>query len=130
MRQAPDIINRRGLSSSKARRRPQPGPAVMRAGNHVAVLCLFFGAAVAAFVSGSLEQRVGNLFSLGLIPAVAFYAGGHILGQLLVLGVKLCDMIMARCSQYAVRLANELLSWADTRVSSWLSARTKPSQWN
>jgi hypothetical protein len=60
----------------------------------------------------------------------AFYAGGHILGQLLVFGVTLCDMIMARCSQYAVRLANELLSWADTRVSSWLSARTKPSQWN
>ena len=125
-----DGTNRAGLSSSKARRSPQPGPAVMRAGNHVAVLCLFFGAAFAAFVSGSLEQRIGNLFSLGLIPAVAFYAGGHILGQLLVFGVKLCDMIMARCAQYAVHLANELLSWADTRVSSWLSAHTKPSQWN
>ncbi len=102
----------------------------MRAGNHLAVLCLFFGAAFAAFVSGSLEQRIGNLFSLGLIPAVAFYAGGHILGQLLVFGVELCDVIMARCSRYAVCLAKDLLSWAVTRVSSWLSARTKPSQWN
>jgi len=102
----------------------------MRAGNHLAVLCLFFGAAFAAFVSGSLEQRIGNLFSLGLIPAVAFYAGGHILGQLLVFGVELCDVIMARCSRYAMCLAKDLLSWAVTRVSSCLSARTKPSQWN
>jgi len=67
---------------------------------------------------------------LGLIPAAAFYAGGHILGQLLVFGVELCDVIMARCSRYAVRLANDLLSWGGTPVSNWLSARTKPSQWN
>jgi hypothetical protein len=49
---------------SKARQSPQPGPAVMRAGNYLAVICLFFGAALAAFVSGSLEQRLGNLFFL------------------------------------------------------------------
>jgi hypothetical protein len=119
-----DRINR----ASKARRSPHPGPAVIRAGNHLAVACLFLGAAFAAFVSGSLGQRIENLFSFGLIPAVGFYAGGHILGQLLVFGVKLCDMIMARCFRYAVRLANDLLSWAVTRVSSWLGARTKPSQ--
>jgi hypothetical protein len=35
------------------------------------------------------------LFSFGLMPAVGLYAGGHILGQLLVFGVELCDMIMA-----------------------------------
>ena len=75
----------------------------MRAGNYLAVICLFFGAAIAAFVSGSLEQRLGNLFSFGLMPAVGFYAGGYVLGHLLVFGVKLCDTIMARCSQYAVR---------------------------
>jgi hypothetical protein len=92
----------------------------MRAGKHLAVVCLFCGAAVAAFVSGSLEQRIGNLFCFGLIPAVGFYAGGHILGQLLVFGVELCDMIMARCSRYAVRLANDLLSWAGTDVSNWV----------
>jgi len=101
----------------------------MRAGNHLAIVCLFCGAAFAAFVSGSLEQRIGNLICFGLMPAVGFYAGGHLLGQLLVFGIELCDMIMASCFRYAVRLANELLSWADTRVPSWLSARTKPSQW-
>ncbi len=99
-------INRAGLYSSKARKAPHPGPAVVRASNHLAVACLFFGVAFAAFVSGSLEQRIGNLFSFGLIPAVGFYAGGHILGQLLVLGLELCDMIMARCFRYAVRLVN------------------------
>ena len=110
-------INRAGLYSAKARQGPHPGPAVIRAGNHLAVACLFFGAAFAAFVSGSVEQRIGNLFSFGLIPAVGFYAGGHTLGQLLVLGVELCDMIMARCFRYAVRLVNHLLSWAGTHVS-------------
>jgi hypothetical protein len=111
-----DGINRDRYS--KARESPQPGPAVMRAGNHLAIVCLFFGVAFAAFVSGSLEQRIGNLFSLGLMPAVGFYAGGHVLGQLLVFGVKLCDMIMARCSRYAVHLANGLLNRAGTHVSN------------
>ena len=105
-------INRAGLYSSKARGSFHPGPAVVRASNHLAVVCLFFGVALAAFLSGSLEQRIGNLFSFGLIPAVGFYAGGHILGQLLVFGVELCDMIMARGFRYAVRLVNDLLSWA------------------
>jgi hypothetical protein len=114
-------INRAGLYSSKARGSPHPGPAVIRAGNHLAVACLFFGAAFAAFVSGSLEQRIGNLFSFGLIPAVGFYVGGHILGQVLVFGVELCDMIMARCFRYAVRLVNDLLSWPGTHVPNWLT---------
>jgi hypothetical protein len=58
-------INRVGLYSSKARGSSHPGPAVMRASNHLAVVCLFFGVALAAFLSGSLEQRIGNLFSFG-----------------------------------------------------------------
>jgi hypothetical protein len=101
----------------------------MRAGNYLAVICLFVGAAIAAFVSGSLEQRLGNLFSFGLMPAVGFYAGGYVLGQLLVFGVKLCDTIMARCSQYAVHLANNLLNWAAAYISSWLAGgvHTKPN---
>jgi hypothetical protein len=77
----------------------------MRAGNRLAVVCLCFGAALAVFVSGSLGQRIGDLFFFGLIPAVGFYAGGNILGHVLMFGVALCDMIMARCFQYAVRLA-------------------------
>jgi hypothetical protein len=104
----------------------------MRVGKHLAVACLLFGLGVAAFVSGSLEQRIGNLFCVGLIPAVGFYAGGHILGQLLMFGVELCDMIMARCFRYAVRLVNDLLSWAGMHVSNWLTGgiRTKRSQRN
>jgi hypothetical protein len=104
----------------------------MRVGNHLAVACLLFGLGVAAFVSGSLEQRIGNLFCVGLIPAVGFYAGGHILGQVLVFGVKLCDMIMARCFRYAVRLVNDLLSWQPhmSRTGSTGSARTERSQRN
>jgi len=125
-------ISRRRLYSSKARGSPHPGPAVIRAGNHLAIVCLFVGAALAAFVSGSLEQRIGNLFSLGLIPAFGFYAGGHILGQLLVFGIELCDMIMARCSRYALRLANDLLRRAGTHVSNWLTGgvHTKRNQRN
>jgi hypothetical protein len=101
----------------------------MRASNYLAVICLFFGAAIAAFVSGSLEQRLGNLFSFGLLPAVGFYAGGYVLGQLLVFGVKLCDTIMARCSQYAVQLAKTLLNWAGAYILSWLAGgvHTKPN---
>jgi len=133
MGQAPtyESFNGRRLYSSKARGGPHPGPAVIRAGNHLAVACLFFGAVFAAFVSGSLEQRIGNLFFFGLIPAVGFYAGGHILGQLLVFGVVLCDMIMARCFRYAVRLVNVLLSWAGMHVSNWLTGRphqAKPAE--
>ena len=123
-------INRAGLYSSKARESPQPGPAVMRAGKYLSVVCLFFGAAFAAFVSGSLEQRIGNLFCFALIPAVGVYVGGRVLGQLLVFGIELCDVIMTRCSRYAVRLASDLLSWTDSHVSSWLNSRTKPSQRN
>jgi hypothetical protein len=127
MGQAPrdDGLNRDRYS--KARESPQPGPAVRRADNYLTVICLFFGAAFAAFFSGSLEQRIENLFSLGLITAVGFYVGGHALGQLLVFGVKLCDLIMAHCSRYAVHSASGLLNWTGTQVSNWVTggARTK-----
>ena len=101
----------------------------MRAGNYLAVVCLFVGAALAAFVSGSLEARLGNLFVFGVVPAVGFYAGGHVLGQLLVFGVKLCDTIMVRCARYAANLANALLNWAGAHVSRWLAGgvHTKPN---
>ena len=117
MRQARRRIDRVGIYSSKARQVGQPGPAVMRAGKFLAVVCLSFGTVFAVFVSGSLDQRIGNLFFFGLIPAVGFYAGSHILGQLLVCGVELCDMIMARCFRCAVLL----IIWAGTHVSNWLA---------
>ena len=98
---------------------PQPGRAVIRAGNYLAIVCLFFGAAFAAFVPGSFGQRIGDLFSVGLIPAVVFYAGGHVLGRLLLFGVKVCDTIMACCSRYAVQVANRLLNRGETHVPNW-----------
>jgi hypothetical protein len=106
---------------SMAQKSFHPGPAVMRAGNYLAVTCLFVGAAVAAFFSGSLKARLGNLFVFGVVPAVGFYAGAYVLGQLLVFGVKLCDKIMAGVAQYAANLANALLNWAGAHVSSWLA---------
>ena len=134
MGQAPiyDGINQARLYSSKARGCPQPGPAVMRTGNHLAIVCLFCGAAFAAFVSGSLEQRIGNLFCFGVIPAVVFYAGGHILGQLLVFGVPLCDMIMARLFSVCRALGKRSLKLGRHACLELVDrgARTKRSQWD
>src|SRR5262249_20798876 len=116
-----------GLGVRLASSCPHPGPAVMRASNHLAVVCLFFGVVFAAFLSGSLEQRIGNLFSFGLLSAISFYAGGHVLGQLLVFGVELCDL----CFRYAVHLISDVLSWAGTHLSNLTGGlRTKRSQRN
>jgi hypothetical protein len=93
----------------------------MRAGTYLALVCLLFGAALAAFVSGSLESRLGNLFCFGLMPAVGLYGGGYLLGQLLVFGVNLCDMIIACSLHYATRLANVFIAWADARLSNRLA---------
>jgi hypothetical protein len=112
----------RQVYSSKAQQVSQPGPAFARAGNGLAVVCLSFGAAFAAFASGSFEQRIGNLFFLGLIPAVAVFVGGHILGQLLVVSSKLCDAIVVGSFRYATLLLKELLSWVGTHFSNWLAS--------
>ncbi len=124
MRQIPlyQRIDGTCLYSSKARQSGQPGPAALRAGNLLAVVCLSFGTALAAFVPAALEQRIVSLFFFGLIPAVGFYAGGHILSQLLVFGGELCDMVVARCFRYAVLLVNDLMSWLGPGVSSKLPA--------
>jgi hypothetical protein len=101
----------------------------MRAGNFLAVMCLFFGAALAAFVSGSLEPRLGNLFVFGVMPAVGFSAGSYVLGHLLVVGVKAGDTIMVRCFQYIAQLANALINWACATVPNWvtLNVHGKPN---
>jgi hypothetical protein len=108
--------------SSKAQKVSQPGPAIATAGNGLAVVCLSFGAAFAAFASGSFEQRIGNLFFLGFLPAVTVFAGGHILGQLLVVSSKLCDVIIAGSFRYVTLLLKELLSWVGTHFSNWLAS--------
>jgi hypothetical protein len=57
-------------------------------GNHLALVCLFLGAALAVFVSGAFEQRIGNLLIFGWMPAIGFYATGPMLDQLLIFGGK------------------------------------------
>jgi len=113
-------INRACLYSSKARQRSRLGLAALRAGDLLAVLCLSFGTVFAAFVPASLEQRIGSLFLFGLIPAVGFYAAGHILSQLLMFSSQLCEMIVARCFRCVVLSVNALMSWVVLRVSNLL----------
>jgi len=83
------------------------------------------GAAFAVFVSGSFEQRIGNLLIFGLMPAVGFYATGHMLGHLLIFGVKLCDMLIARCSRRVLLVAQDLLSWAGIRCLKLMTELSK-----
>ena len=116
-------INR--TRSSKARKRHEPGPAFIRVGNYLALVCLFLGAALAVFVSGSFEQRIGNLLIFGLMPAVGFYATGHMLGHLLIFGVKLCDVLIARCSRRVLLVAQDLLRRAGIRCLKLMTELSK-----
>ena len=113
-------VDRSCFYSSKGRRSSPLGPAALRAGHLLAVVCLSFGTAVAAFLPESLERRIGNLFLFGLIPAIGFYAGGHILARLLMFSSELCEMILARCFRCAMLLVNYLMSWAGARVANLL----------
>jgi len=61
----------------------------LRAGNFLSVVSVFFGVA-AAFVPGSLEQRIGSLLLFGLLPAAGFHAGAIILGRLLAFSSEVC----------------------------------------
>jgi hypothetical protein len=111
-------VGRAGLYSSKALQISQPGPAALRAGNLLAVVCLSFGTGFAAFVPAPLEQRIGSLVFFGLIPAIGFYASGHILNQLLVFGSELCDMILARCFRCSMLLVADLMSWINSDATT------------
>ena len=95
----------------------QVGPGALWVGRFLAVSCLFFGAVFVAFVPASLEQRIGSLFLFGFIPAAGFYAGGHLLSQLLVLGRTLCEMIAARCFRCLARLKNNFVIWVSPPAS-------------
>ena len=95
----------------------QLGPTIQLAGRFLALLCLFFGTAFSAYVPSTLEERIGSLFLFGLIPAVGFYAAGHILGHLLMFGTALCKMIAARCLRSFVTLVNRFICWVRQAVS-------------
>jgi hypothetical protein len=118
-------INR--ARSSKARKSHEPGAVFIRVGNHLALVCSFLGVAFAVFVSGSFEQRIGNLLIFGLLPAVAFYASGHMLGQLLIFGTKLCDMLILHCSRKVLLVGQDLWSWPGTRCLELMTELSKPA---
>jgi hypothetical protein len=61
----------------------------------LAVWCVFFGGAVAAFIPASAEERLVNLLFFGLAPAFAFYVSGNILRHLLGFSCKLCELLTA-----------------------------------
>jgi hypothetical protein len=77
------------------------------------------------FVSGSIEQRIGNVLIFGLMPAVGCYAAGHILGRLLILSVELSDILIARCSPKVLLVAQDFLSWAGTRYLELMAELSK-----
>ena len=98
-------------SSTARQNAGELGSATLRASNLLAVTCLLLGMASAAFVPASVEQRIGNFFLFGLIPAIGFHAGGHILSRMLLLTSQLCEMIAARCFQWLALLGNIFVMW-------------------
>jgi hypothetical protein len=103
--------------SSKVHQNDQLGPTIRTVGNFLALLCLIFGIAFTAYVPASLEQRIGGLLFLGLIPAVGFYVGGHILSHLLGVCVELGAVIAARCFRCSVFLVKSFLILIGSCVS-------------
>lgn len=77
----------------------------------IAVLCLFFGIACAAFAPISVHERFAVVSSASVL-AFGFYMGGYILRQLLGLGGRLGEvMIGACCAKLLAPLAGEILRY-------------------
>ena len=93
----------------------------LRAANLLSMMSLLFGLA-AAFVPGSLEQRMGSFLFLGLIPAAALHVGGAVLGPLLAFSSELCEVITALCFRWLARLVKKYLKVASQSVT-YASAR-------
>jgi hypothetical protein len=110
--------NRTRLCSSNRRQRFEQ---LTRAANLLSIMSLLFGLA-AAFVPGSLEQRIGSLLLFGLIPAAALHAGGAVLGPLMAFSSELCEVIAALCFRWLARLVKKYLKAASQCVS-YASAR-------
>jgi hypothetical protein len=99
----------------------QLGLATLRAGTSLSIIFVFFGIA-AAFVPGSLEQRIGNLLFFGLIPAAGFHAASIVLGRLLAFSSELCEMIAASCLRWLARAGKNFVILVSHSVS-YASAR-------
>jgi hypothetical protein len=78
--------------------------ATLRATSILAVVSLLFGAACAALISASLEQRLGSFLFFGLAPAICFYASGYILCGVLVATGNLFAPLATCCIRCAARL--------------------------
>jgi hypothetical protein len=78
--------------------------ATLRATSILAVVSLLFGAACAALISASLEQRLGSFLFFGLAPAICFYASGYILCGALVAAGNLFAPLATCCIRCAARL--------------------------
>ena len=98
----------------------QVGRATQRAGSFFASLCLFTGAAIAAFIPAALEKQILNFLFFGLIPALGFYVSGCILRHVLLLSCKLCGIIASRCFRRTVIFASSLKKWTGQIVPDLL----------
>ena len=106
----------RHCSSSRRQRFAQLSLVTSRVAKLLSMMSLLFGLA-AAFVPGSLEQRIGNFLFFGLIPAVALHLGGAVFGPFLAFSSELCEVTIALCFQWLARLSKKYLKMASQCVS-------------
>jgi hypothetical protein len=113
--------NRTRCSASRRQRFAQLSLVILRVANLLSMMSLLFGLA-AAFVPGSLEQRIGSFLFFGLIPAAALHLGGTVLGPLLAFTSELCELITVSCFRFFTGLVKKYLKVASQTVS-YASAR-------
>jgi hypothetical protein len=107
----------RHCSFSRRVRFAQLSLVTSRVANLLSMMSLLFGLA-AAFVPGSLEERIGSFLFFGLIPAAALHAGGAVLGPLLAFSSELCEVTIALCFRWLARLVKKYLKVASQGVSN------------
>ena len=114
------IMNRpvsRGVYPLNRRQAGQLGPATLRVSNLLAIGSVLFGAACAAFVPASLEQRIGAVFLFGLIPAIGFHGGGLVLSLLFGFSSELAERLAKLCFRYFSRLVRATLTVLNAECS-------------
>jgi hypothetical protein len=114
------IMNRpvsRGVYPLNRRQAGQLGPATLRVSNLLAIGSVLFGAACAAFVPASLEQRIGAVFLFGLIPAIGFHGGGLVLSLLFGFSSELAERLAKLCFRYFSRFVRATLTVLNAECS-------------
>jgi hypothetical protein len=99
--------------------------ATLRATSILAVVSLLFGAACAALISASFEQRLGIFLFFGLPRAICFYASGYILCGALVAAGNLFAPLATCCIRCAARLLsvvfNSFIPFLSNRYDRFLA---------